>query len=54
MMKIEYEYVYKRSSKLVMKGSRKEPIEKARFEERFYMNQYSKVILLPINKKSKD
>ena len=31
-MEIEYRYIYKRSSEPVMKGSRKEPIEKARFE----------------------
>ena len=32
MMEIEYGCVYKRSNKLVMKGSRIEPIEKAREE----------------------
>ena len=32
MMEIEYGCVYKRSSKPVMKGSRIEPIEKAREE----------------------
>ena len=46
MMEIEYGCVYKRSSKPVMKGSRIEPIEKAREEYKHLLEEGWKKTLI--------